>query len=321
MPRKSREPGRPSPDLLPGPVVVVGRGRVGNSLVQALFAAGVTPVPWPGRAPRAPRGETGQPVTRRPAEPDAVGLMVLCIPDDALRAAARRLSRAFAGRFQPGAAVLHVSGALGAAEIDTFRESGCHVGSWHPLQTFPELRGGRFEGIRVAVEGDPDAVEIGERLACLLGARPFALPTSLKTLYHALCTVSCSHTAALLLLCRNGLEAFPRDLRDAVWGGLLDLARTTVGNLERFPDPRRALTGPSVRGDRRTVNRHLKTLNRIDPFHRTVYELLDRCVQSFLPEAVPKGSSGMERALEMLSEKDPAAGELLRQLLRRGPAS
>lgn len=321
MPAKRPAPGRVRPGPLPGPVVVVGRGRVGTHLASALAAAGSGAVLLTGKPPRSARGKAGQPVSGIPTTPEPIGLMVLCVPDDALRTTARRLSLDYAGRFRPGAVVLHTSGALCASEIEALRDNGCLLGSWHPQQSFPEIGGDRFDGIRVAVEGDPAAVEAGERLARLLGAKPFRLPRELKVLYHALCTVACSHVAALLLLCRDGVDRFPDGIREEVWNGFLDLARNTLLNLGQATDPCRALTGPAVRGDRRTVSRHLEALGRIDPFHRAVYEVLDRCVQSFLPGTVPEGASGVERALEMPSERDPAAGELLRQLLRRGPAS
>ncbi|MBP7867892.1 MAG: DUF2520 domain-containing protein [Acidobacteria bacterium] len=312
---RNHAPGVPAP--FPDPVVIVGRGRVGNSLASALASAGAATVLLPGHPPKGKAGRTN---SHLPGDRESIGLMVLCVPDDALRPTARRLSREFTGRFRPGAVVLHPSGALCAAELDPFRETGCHVGSWHPLQTFPEPGDDHFDGIRVAVEGDAVAVETGERLARLLGARPFHLPRELKVLYHALCTLACSHVAGLMVLCHDGIRRFPDGIRDEVWQGFLDLARNALRNLDQAPDPRQALTGPAVRGDRRTVERHLKAMGQIHPLALAAYEVMDQVVQAHLPAGgpaagSPDGDSEVERALR----DHPELLELLRHHRRRSP--
>ncbi len=279
------EAGGPAPSG-GGVVCIAGRGRVGRSLFLAVQSAGHEAELLRGR-PSRPAARTADADTVRAP----IGTLFLCVPDDALPSCAARLARSLRGRLSAGSVALHTSGACDASVLAPLAELGCRTGSWHPLQTFALPGADVFPGIRIAVEGAPEAVAAGERLARDLGAVPFAVPGELKALYHALCTMACGHLSALLLLCHDGLAAFPDAIRQDLWPSLLGLARSAIDNMARLRDPRQAVTGPAARGDRKTVARHCAAIRRLPALAGEVYALLDQATVRSL-QGAPRPDAG-----------------------------
>jgi predicted short-subunit dehydrogenase-like oxidoreductase (DUF2520 family) len=135
----------------------------------------------------------------------------------------------------------------------------------HPLQSFPSTSAGldRLPGSWAAVAGDPEVVALAEEL----GLRPFAVPDSERTRYHAAAAVAANHVVALMgqverlaASCGVPVEAFG------------PLVRASVDNALRLGSAA-ALTGPVERGDLGTVEAHLRA---IDPVERDAYRALAR---------------------------------------------
>jgi predicted short-subunit dehydrogenase-like oxidoreductase (DUF2520 family) len=215
-------------------VCVVGDGRVGHALAARL-------------APRLPTRTTGHELECADAD-----LVLLCVPDRAIAEVAAAVPR---GRW-----VAHTSGAT------TLDALGPHPRrfSLHPLQTFVLERGPeQLGGAWAAVSGeDEDALAAGFELAALLGVRPFELADDARPLYHAGATVAASflvtlHEAASELFRAAGA---PPD-------ALEPLMRRTIENGFRP-------TGPHVRGDWPTVERHLAELREHRPELEELYRAL-----------------------------------------------
>ena len=123
-------------------ISVVGRGRVGSAIAARLHERGVA------------------------IRDDRVDLVLLCVPDAAIRDVARAID--------PGPWIAHVSGATPLAALDP------HVRrfSVHPLQTFTRARGAeQLDGAWAAVTAETDAARARGALAggrCL-SLRPFDL--------------------------------------------------------------------------------------------------------------------------------------------------
>src|SRR5262245_19709577 len=110
------------------------------------------------------------------------GILFLAVPDGAVADMAARVAAMDPPR---GLSVVHLSGALGLAALDAFRDNP--HGSFHPRQSFPFPRDpSAFRGITVAVDATTSALR--RRLAALarrLGAKPRHVPDSQRVLYHA----------------------------------------------------------------------------------------------------------------------------------------
>ena len=215
-------------------VCVVGTGRVGSALAARL-------------AERVKTRTTG-----RELECGHADLVLLCVPDRAIPEVAEAIA--------VGPWLAHTSGAT------TLDALAPHVRrfSLHPLQTFTLERGPeQLDGAWAAVSGESDdALAAGFELARLLGVRPFDLADEDRAAYHAGAVVAASflvtlHEVASELLAVSG--APPEALEP--------LMRRTIEN--GFQP-----TGPHVRGDWETVDRHLAVIRERLPHLEPLYRAL-----------------------------------------------
>jgi len=210
-------------------IVIVGRGRLGRSLALLLEQRDC-PATLIGREPI-------------PTGADAV---LLAVPDTAVSAVARTIP--------PGPVVLHCSGALPVDVLHPHRPAG----SFHPLMTFPgpEVALPDLRGVPAALDGDAEALAVGEELARALDMLPLPVPGD-RRLYHAAAVMAGNFATVLLADASTVLEAAGVPAEQAA-GALLPLALASLRNA--VPDPARALTGPAARGDHATISAHLDAL-------------------------------------------------------------
>lgn len=210
-------------------VNVIGRGRVGSAVAARLEERGVE------------------------LREDGAEVVLLCVPDSAIPAAAER--QTLAGSQWVG----HTSGATPLSALTHPRRFGLH-----PLQTFN--RSGdpaQLDGAYAAVTGETDeALGIGRELATLLGLTPFDLAEADRAVYHAGAAIASNY---LVTLHRAASELF--DEAGAPPAGLEPLMQRVIGN--GFE-----LTGPIARGDWETVQRHLDALRARKPQLEPLYRVL-----------------------------------------------
>jgi predicted short-subunit dehydrogenase-like oxidoreductase (DUF2520 family) len=201
-------------------VGILGRGRLGRVLSGGLRSAGL---------------DASDPLGRD-ADLTPYRIVILCVPDGQIAAAAARVA--------PGPLVGHCSGATG---LDVLAPHEAFA--LHPLMTVT-LRDGpdRLRGAGAAVGGStPRAEQVARELAEDLGMRPFALSDEHRPAYHAAASIASNflvtlEAAAEAVGSGTGLD---RDL-------LAPMVRATVENWAVL-GPRDALTGPVARGDAVTV--------------------------------------------------------------------
>jgi len=258
------------------PTAIVGTGAVGTALARRLVDRG-----YPVQAVLSRTADDARVLADRvgaavgtdqaSALPGAVRLVLLCVPDDAIEAAATALAE---WREHPWerTIVAHTSGARTAAALAPLAEQGAATLSFHPLQTFapgtpPEV----FEDVVVAVEGSDDAVLAGKGLARRLGARPVELSAADKARYHCAAALASNGLVALMgvveeILASAGVHEDAADL-------LAPLVEQTWANLDEGT-PEGVLTGPVARGDRDTVAAHLSALRAETPHLVPLYAAL-----------------------------------------------
>ena len=239
---------------------LIGPGRVGAGLALALTQAGYA-VRLHGRQKKTlstPLTMTvGDGVTPPPWLGD-IEILILAVRDDAITPLAASLAKARA--VDERHVVLHLSGVQGQEALGPLVTSRAGLGSIHPLQTIvePELAPARLKGAWAAVEGMPRAVEAGEQLAQGLGMRPFRIATKAKPIYHAGAVFASNYLVVVEAVAQRLLRHAGLSDADA-WAALRPLVEGTIENLSRH-EPREALTGPVVRGDTATIDRHLQSL-------------------------------------------------------------
>jgi predicted short-subunit dehydrogenase-like oxidoreductase (DUF2520 family) len=172
-------------------------------------------------------------------------VVLLTVPDAAIEEAASKVP--------PGALKGHCSGASALGSCDF---------SLHPLMTVPAT-GASFDAVPAAVAGHPIAAEIAQRL----GMRPFDVADEDRAAYHAAACMASNflvvlESAAERVAQTAGIER----------ASLLPLVRATVENWGELGSA--SLTGPHVRGDIATIERHRTALRERAPDLLPLYDAM-----------------------------------------------
>lgn len=232
-------------------IVVVGRGRVGGSIVAATGRAGLSAV-------AAGRDDALE--ACRHAE-----VALLCVPDAAIPVAAASIREAVG----PLRLVGHTSGATGLEALDAVAVAGAATFSLHPLQTIPDPETD-FTGCPCAISGsDPEALAFARALAERLGMLAFEIAESDRAAYHAAAVIASNFLVALE---ESAAELLGRAGAPEARELLAPLVLRTAANWSERGAA--ALTGPIARGDEATVARHLDALQATAPELIPLYEAL-----------------------------------------------
>ena len=269
-------------------VHVYGAGRVGLAILNLARARGIPLTgAWNPRELRSERRALlpGIPIAISP-EPPAVAadLWLIAVPDDAIPDVAERLARATGPR--PSVAA-HCAGAIPGALLAPLADQGVACGSFHPAMTFRGAEGDShaLAGAVVAIEGEPRAVAVLERLADRLGVARVAVAAQDKPRYHTALVLASNGRMALDAAAVRLLQEAGLDEADAL-ALLRPLTARTEENL-RSATPAHAHTGPVARGDARTVRSQLEALA-----DRPRLLALYRALGMFLLDLVPAGVRG-----------------------------
>jgi predicted short-subunit dehydrogenase-like oxidoreductase (DUF2520 family) len=199
---------------------VVGCGRLGTALAEALAAAGHTVTGPHGR------GASGA----------GADVVILAVPDGQIAAAAANIA--------PGPLVGHCSG---ATTLDPLRPHEAF--SLHPLMTVT-AHGARFEGAAAAVAGTTERARCtAADLATSLGMTPVEVADEDRAAYHTAASVASNFLVTLQAAAERLAQTAGVDREH-----LVPLVRASVENWAAM-GPEKALTGPVARGDHETVAR------------------------------------------------------------------
>ena len=277
-------------------LAIIGAGRVGRALGRRLrelgWKIGAVVTRSEASARKAVRfigaGRAFAGLTRQIL---ASPVILIATPDDRIAVVAQELARIGEEELR-GRIVLHTSGALDSAALETARHRGAAVGSMHPLQSFSGVAVPSLEGKVFAIEGETQAVRVARRIARALGASPVRIAGGKKLLYHAAAAMAAGHVLAVEEAATQLLVSLGMKRGEAV-RALLPLSRQVLENFERL-GPRAAWTGPLSRGDYKAVRAHSNALRELPGEFMDAYEALNRLAARVLSQ----GSAGMLAELE-----------------------
>jgi predicted short-subunit dehydrogenase-like oxidoreductase (DUF2520 family) len=210
---------------------IIGPGRAGTSLAAALAAHGWDVLGFLGRHDDLTEAAHG------------VDILVIATPDDVVAQTAAAVAP------EDGTTVLHLSGSLGLDALAPHLRRA----ALHPLVPLPNAVVGATRlasGVTFAVSGEP----VARLLALSLGGRVVEVADADRAAYHAAACIAANHVVALLGQVERVAASAGLDLE-----AFLPLTRAAVDDVAAL-GPRRALTGPAVRGDWDTLSRHLDAL-------------------------------------------------------------
>lgn len=205
--------------------------------------------------------------------------LIIAVADDALASVAAALEQLPLA--MKSVKAFHTSGAWTADILAPLRAAGARTGSFHPTFSVSSIPLGleRIPGAVIGCEGELQSELIA--LAGAIGACGIPLEKSQKEILH-LGAVLVNNYLALLVaaahrLCRReGIqtETARRLLRDCIRQGI------TTGWSEPL---KKYLTGPFIRGDMKTIEKHLALLEN-DPELKQLYTAFMSVADKFIKE-------------------------------------
>lgn len=265
-------------------ISIVGAGNLGSALALTLISAQYRVKFVAHRASSSGRHEAKMLASRIDARVVTLGrdpldsdIVWLTVPDDAIAGVALRLSKTqdWKGRF-----VFHSSGARTSEDLALLRKQGARVASVHPMMTFVRGETPEMAGVSFAVEGDAAAVRVARSIVEDFDANAFVIQKQKKALYHAFGSFCSPLMIALLATMEEVAEAAgvrPQDIKTIMTPLLWQTLRNYLKK-----DAASAFSGPLVRGDAATIERHLAGLKKL-PQAREVYVALARAALRKLP--------------------------------------
>ena len=164
-------------------VSIVGMGNWGTSLASAFAASRirVDEIIVRGEGRRLPAPFTVLEEAHLNAE-----IMWLCVQDRVIPAVTQNLVRhAERSRISlKGKVIVHSSGALDAAVMQSAVHAGASVASVHPLMTFPDRTPVSLKDVPFGIEADPRNRRVLTSIVRRIGGRPVMVKAGSKALYH-----------------------------------------------------------------------------------------------------------------------------------------
>jgi predicted short-subunit dehydrogenase-like oxidoreductase (DUF2520 family) len=244
-------------------VVVIGSGNVAQHLVSVFKE---TPQVQLVQAYARHAGSLDHLLPREQITDSFSGLKeadiyIIAVTDDAIAEVAALLP--FSGKL-----VVHTSGSMGMEQLDSRNRRGV----FYPLQTFSKNKPVDFRTIPLCLESEFEGdYAILEELAKAVSGSVYRINSQQRQALHVAAVFVSNFTNHLYAvgnaICTENSIPF---------GILRPLIQETAQKIQQLP-PLQAQTGPAVRNDKKTIQKHLAFLN--DANRKAIYTLLTQSIQ------------------------------------------
>lgn len=179
--------------------------------------------------------------------PDSTDVIIIAVPDHKLAGILSKL------KFNPGTLVVHTAGSFG---MDVFPSNITHKGIFYPLQTFSKDRKISFTDLPFLLESsDDESSVILKNLAESIGGKAYFVDAERRKMLHLAAVFVCNFTNHLLTVGQEIAKKAGFSLEV-----LEPLIKETVSKaLESGPE--NSQTGPAVRNDHNTIEKHMELLS------------------------------------------------------------
>jgi predicted short-subunit dehydrogenase-like oxidoreductase (DUF2520 family) len=179
--------------------------------------------------------------------PVSTDLIIVAVPDHVLKSILENI------KCRPDTIVAHTAGSIG---LDLFPEYISNKGVFYPLQTFSIERKIDFTDLPFMLESsDIQSSAVLEALALSIGGKPFFVSTEQRIMIHLAAVFICNFTNHLLTA--GKLVA---DRAGVPFEIFYPLLQETVSKAIEL-GPEKSQTGPAVRNDQNTIEKHLELLS------------------------------------------------------------
>jgi len=193
----------------------------------------------------------------------AADVYIVAVNDDAIKPVLSQLPRSLKG------IVLHTAGSV---DIHTFQGYVRRYGVLYPVQTFSVSKKIVFSSIPLAIEASN--AETMDRLRVLangLSGRVFDCDSRQRLALHVAAVFACNFTNHLYAVAAGILRDHQLDI-DLIRPLILETAEKVMTH-----EPKDVQTGPAVRNDRETQQKHLDLL-KAKPNMAALYQLLSQLI-------------------------------------------
>jgi len=195
--------------------------------------------------------------------PDSTDLIIVAVPDHRLKSVLDKI------RCRPETLVVHTAGSIG---IDVFPVQIKRKGIFYPLQTFSKERKIVFNEIPFLIESsDKQSSAILEDLAESIGGKVHFIDTEHRRMLHLAAVFVCNFTNHMLTVGRDVALKAGFSFED-----LNPLIKETISKAIEL-GPENSQTGPAVRNDNNTIEKHLELLS-FSPELRRIYNEMTRSI-------------------------------------------
>ncbi len=243
-------------------IVIIGAGRVGSALGRALHTQGNTILKIVSRSAEkaaALASEFGCEHGNELLIPMDSDVVILAVNDDALRNVLGEL------KVPRKTVVAHTAGSV---DLGVFDIGISNHGVFYPLQTFTRGRKYDFTSIPLFIEANNDYSEkLLRSLALSLSNKVFSLDSDKRKYLHLAAVFSCNfvnhmYCAGEVITTRAGMD----------FNVLIPLLRETMDKASDM-GPEKSQTGPAVRNDKNTIEKHLELLS-FSPDLQKIYRVI-----------------------------------------------
>ena len=175
-------------------------------------------------------------------------------------------------------AFVHTSGVHSIKALEPLQKKGFATYSAHPLMAFGEIEESakQLSEVYFSVEKSPKIKnDYFTRFFKKTGNPVLLIDSDKKELYHCAASVLSNYMVTLLNLAYEMFEKSGMSKAD-IKKATAPLLQSTLANIADNDEMIDALTGAIKRGDRRTVEKHLKTLKKEMPEKTTLYKELGK---------------------------------------------
>lgn len=243
-----------------------GAGRVAESLCKELFHAGygIDLVVSENETSGKPLADSCKALWSHDLSfPVSTKVIIVAVPDHKLKSVLESVS------CSTETIVAHTAGSFG---LDIFPDKILKRGIFYPLQTFSKARKISFLDLPFLIDSSDDESSVILRtLAESIGSKVHSVDTEQRRMLHLAAVFVCNFTNHMLTSGREvALKA------DYTFEILTPLIKETISKALDF-GPENSQTGPAIRNDRNTIEKHLELLSFSSDLQK-VYEVMTKSI-------------------------------------------
>ena len=244
-------------------VILIGAGNVATHLYKALSKAeNVSVLQWCNRNLKAITSYKNEVnITNNLDDLKNADIFIIAISDDAIGELSSKLP--FTDKL-----VVHTSGSVSLHNLDKKNRRGV----FYPLQTFTKDAEINFSEVPICIEIENKTdLQILYQLSEALGCKHYRVNSDQRAALHLAAVFVNNFTNQIYRIGHEITESKSVDFNI-----LKPLIKETAHKIETL-SPYMAQTGPAKRDDKKTIKKHLKTLDK--DIHKEIYELLTKSIK------------------------------------------